>query len=151
MGTIACPACTAPAAIEPGSKVVDCLYCGRQFVIHGELCPACGYINPEGSERCARCSEPLSLVDQVFSRHEGIASPQWLKRARNQAGMIKQDEGAASWRRMRTFEEREKERRTTLERQIAERRLQDRRLLTVGLIGAIAIIVTVLALAVALR
>jgi hypothetical protein len=151
MGTIRCPACTAPLATTPGNKMLDCLYCGRQFAIQGELCPVCGHINPERAERCSRCSEPLSLIDQVFRRQEVTAPPPWLKRVRDQAGDIRQYESAASSRRMLAFEDRENARRSLLAHQMTENRLRDKRLLAAAIVGALAIILTVLALAALLR
>lgn len=103
--TPACPACTAPDLQQVSKIELQCSYCRSTFSGKPLICPACGWINTEGSELCHDCDEPMNVISQVLSRQDPLGEPQWLRRVRAQATEIKSEEEAASRKRFELLEE----------------------------------------------
>ena len=99
-----CPACTAPGLEATSEEKITCAYCGFTIPSDANICPACGHVNDFGLETCSLCGEPLSLLAQIMTRHNGSDQPYKLQQVRRQAPQIKEREARESQKRMEVFQ-----------------------------------------------
>ena len=121
-----CPNCTASEFVETPQGLFECQYCGTFF----QVCPSCRHANNLDAEVCTYCEEPLTIISQVITRHEGTqANPRWLRQTRLKAASIKTLEESASLERMNAILEIEHRREEALEREYEAQKAKDRRIL----------------------
>ncbi len=140
MDTPACPACTAPGLTIVQKGELRCSYCKSTFTGIPLICPSCGWINTIEAENCPECGEPLTVVSQVFHRHDTTEGPQWRQRVQSQLGELISSEERASQLRFQELQELDKKREEAIAEQKAHRSKTDRTLLTIiSIIGLLII------------
>lgn len=131
-----CPICSKAVlqTVTPG--VLRCNHCHAQ-IVQGQLqCRACQTLNPIGTENCANCGEPLSIISQVISRQGSQQKSQRLEQMRSRAGAIQEQARQSSETRMAEFMEIDRRRLQSEHEALAARQEQDRRVfrsLAIGL------------------
>lgn len=140
----ACPACTAPDLDQISKFELLCSYCGSSFSGKPFICPACGWINTEGAEVCPECGEPMNVISQVLSRKDHRGEPQWLSRARAQAGGIKSEEAEASRTRFEALEEIDRRRKAAELSDFEMQKARDRRIFVTVLLVFSIVVITLL-------
>jgi hypothetical protein len=99
-----CPACAAPGLKVTPEGNLTCTYCGITILSDANVCPACGHVNAYDVETCSVCGEPLSLLAQIMTRHDGSDQPYKLQQVRRQAPQLKESEARESDKRMEVFQ-----------------------------------------------
>ena len=169
-----CPGCgSASFAADPAEGLV-CVYCHSTLTLAKHACPNCGapYVptthycptcdsdllrecpacsapNPPSARECVRCGQRLEMLDSLFSRVTGLGA-RWLREVREESPALKAQQQSASQARLAQMWADEMRRREAMARDEAERDRQESILITATIvIGAIFLIIVVIAMAIA--
>jgi predicted amidophosphoribosyltransferase len=80
-----------------------CQSCAAEYQGGKRRCPACGELNPIEGESCARCQEPLTVLETVLARQKAGLSSYRLEKMRALAPDLKEQGNRHSAVRMAEF------------------------------------------------
>lgn len=169
---IACPNCQNPIDVREHGAHVVCDACGSRFILRGRLCPHCNRYHAEEIAFCASCGEPMTRVCRhcgagnwagdeycaecgaaldifdLLALQDEQARHSFLEERRRQIRRLREQEDAASEKRMEELEAIEKTRQAEVHRRLAQQREQERRLLLAVFAGVALFMFLVIAYAV---
>jgi uncharacterized protein YbaR (Trm112 family) len=166
---ISCPKCGQLIDVPEQEQTATCTSCGGHFTLAGHLCHRCHTYHPEsavicaecgtilnricntchtsnwaGSERCHQCSTPLD-VTEILSRHLPGSTSGRLSQQMAFSRQIKEEEEAASQRRMAELTAIEEARQAELRARLQKQQRQDRLLVVGGMMIAAVVLLLIAA------
>ena len=167
---IECPNCGAPVTSQDEEEQIQCHFCGTLLNLQRSLCPACQFVNPEGTRFCTQCGESILRICPACE-HENWAGVEHcancgrvldmleimtksrvrdtrarMAQQRQEALAAKIRETAQAEARMEQYWQMEQDRQVEAAKRAARHRQRERKVIVGFLIGAAACILLLIVL-----